>query len=187
MLSLRSIFLRVGFFFGFAGLFLFFGLAFFLTLEKLVSEVAHVFQASPNTGCFLFFRGDVLYEVGAEQKIIQSLTHLTAIAEEAVNKPDDDEQCTHGEKDDRRCVVGLGQLLKLRGYRDQTDESEQAFCVLQDAVEEQRVGTVSSDEFCPGHELPQVSTEFHGDEHCVEDDDSTARCKQDGRDDAGVG
>ena len=187
MLSLRSIFLSVGFFFGFAGLFLFFGLAFFLTLEELVSEVAHVFQASPNTGCFLFFRGDVLYEVGAEQKVVQTLTHLTPIPEEAVNKPDDDEQCTHGEKDDGRCSFFLGQLLELRPNRDQTDESDQAFCVLHDAVEEQRVGTVSSQEFCTGHELPQVPTEFHGDEHGVEDDDSTARCKQDGCDDAGVG
>ena len=187
MLSLRSVFLSVGFFFGFAGLFLFLGLAFFLTLEELVSEVAHVFQASPDTGRFLIFRGDVLHEVGAEQKIVQSLTHLTASAEEAVNKPDDDEQRTHGEKDDGRCVVSLGQLLELRGNRDQTDEGEQAFCVLQDAVEEERVGTVSSDVFCPGYELPHVSTELHGDEHGVEDDDSTACCKQNGRDDAGVG
>ena len=187
MLSLRSVFLSVGFFFGLAGLFLFLGLAFFLTLEELVSEVAHVFQASPNTGRFFVFRGDVLNEVGTEQKIIQSLTHLTAIAEEAVNEPDDDEQRTHGENDDGRCSFFLGQLLELRPNRDQTDESEQAFCVLQDAVEEEWVGTVSSQEFCPGHELPQVSTEFHGDEHSVEDDDSTACCKQNRRDDAGVG
>ena len=82
-----------------------------------------------------------------------------------------------------------GQLLKVDDQLNQLGEVSQPFPALitsSTIVKEKWIGTVAADILGPRYELAKVSTEFHRDENGVEDNDSPARCKQDGRDETGV-
>ena len=70
--------------------------------------------------------------------------------------------------------------------QDQTDQCEEARGVHENAVQKQGVGTVPANKFGARNELPEVPTEFHGDENGVDDDDTTACGKEDGCHDTGV-
>ena len=116
-----------------------------MAFDELVSEITHVLETRPYAGCFLFVAWHILYEVGPEGEIVQSLPHGAAVSKIAVDEPEQNENGSKREEDDGAGVVGFGQLLELGCDENEADECEKTGRVGEDTVEEQWVGPVTAD------------------------------------------
>ena len=123
--------------FGFSLLDLTLGFPVFLAFDELVAEIAHVLETRPYTGGFLIVAWHVLYEVGSEGEVVQSLPHGAAVSKITVDEPEQNENGSKREEDDGAGVIGLGQFLELGCDKNEANKCQKTGRVGEDTVEEQ--------------------------------------------------
>ena len=79
----------------------------------------------------------VLYEVGSEGEVVQSLPHGAAVSKITVDEPEQNENGSKREEDDGAGVIGFGQFLELGCDKNEANKCQKTGRVGEDTVEEQ--------------------------------------------------